>query len=82
MTVNEEVNALVTMGLDPLRFLAVPRIFGAMAVMPFLVIFFNIFALIGGALVITSFGYPLVTYIQKVQGSIQLGDMLAGCSRP
>ncbi|MGE4299639.1 MAG: ABC transporter permease [Desulfovibrionaceae bacterium] len=78
MTVNEEVNALATMGLDPLRFLAVPRIFGAMAVMPLLVIFFNLFALVGGALVITSFGYPLVTYIQKVHGSIQLGDMMGG----
>jgi len=78
MKVNEEVNALSTMGLDPVRFLAVPRVFGAMAVIPFLTMFFNLFALIGGSVVIMSFGYPFVTYVLRVQSALRLGDMWGG----
>jgi phospholipid/cholesterol/gamma-HCH transport system permease protein len=78
MKVNEEVNALTTMGLDPVRFLAVPRVFGAMAVIPILTMFFNFFALLGGAVVLMSFGFPFVTYVLRVQSALQLGDLWGG----
>ena len=78
MKVNEEVDALVTMGLDPIRFLAAPRIIATMGVMPILTTFFTVFALTGGAVVILSFGYPLVTYLNKVYASITLLDICGG----
>lgn len=78
MKVNEEVNALTTMGLDPVRFLAVPRVFGAMAVIPLLTMFFNLFALLGGAVVLMSFGFPFVTYVLRVQSALQMGDLWGG----
>jgi phospholipid/cholesterol/gamma-HCH transport system permease protein len=78
MQVNEEINALVTMGLDPVRFLVVPRVLSAMAVMPLIVMFFNFFALIGGGVVMVSLGYPVVTYSKQVVASVTLTDMVGG----
>ena len=78
MKVNEEVNALITMGLDPVRFLAVPKIIGAVIVVPALTVFFNLFALAGGAVVIRTFGYPLTTFLAHVQNSTQISDVIGG----
>lgn len=78
MTVNEEINALVTMGLDPVRFLVVTRVAAAMAMTPLLTIFFNLAGLVGGALVMLSLGYPLVTFVNQMQLYVTLGDFLGG----
>lgn len=78
MTVNEEVNALRTMGLDPLTFLAVPRVLATMLVTPVLTVFFNLFALLGGSIVVVNFGYSFATYILRVQSSLSLVDLWGG----
>ncbi len=78
MTVNEEINALKTMGLDPVRFLVVTRVLAAVAVTPILTIFFNLFSLVGGAVVMRSFGYPLVTYLHQLDVSVHVGDIVQG----
>jgi len=57
MKVREEIDAFVTMGLSPVNFLALPRIIAAMLMTPILSVFMTVFALIGGAVVITSMGY-------------------------
>lgn len=78
MTVNEEINALQTMGLDPVRFLVVSRVLAAMAMTPLLTLFFSLAGLVGGALVMLSLGYPLVAFLNQVQMSVTLGDMMGG----
>jgi phospholipid/cholesterol/gamma-HCH transport system permease protein len=78
MTVGEEINALVTMGLDPVRFLVVTRVVAAMAMTPLLTIFFNLAGLVGGALVMLSLGYPLVAFVNQVHMSVTLGDFTGG----
>jgi phospholipid/cholesterol/gamma-HCH transport system permease protein len=78
MKVNEEIDALTTMGLNPLGFLAVPRVLAAMAVTPLLTMFFNLFALAGGAVVVMGFGYSFTTYTQRVLASVTLGDVAGG----
>lgn len=78
MTVNEEINALQTMGLDPVRFLVVSRVLAAMAMTPMLTLFFSLAGLVGGALVMLSLGYPLVAFVNQVQLSVTLGDMIGG----
>lgn len=78
MKVNEELDALTTMGLDPLRFLAVPRVVSAVLVVPVLTLFAMLCGLVGGALVYLSLGFPLVTYILQIQSSVTFGDLLAG----
>ncbi len=78
MKINEELSALQTMGLDPLRFLIVPRMLAAMIMTPLLTIFFNLFSLLGGAVVMLSMGYPLVTYINQMGMALQSTDILGG----
>mgnify|MGYP003835662079 CR=1 FL=1 len=51
MMISEEVDALVTMGLDPTLFLAIPRILAAVIVVPILTLLSNLFAIAGGLVV-------------------------------
>jgi phospholipid/cholesterol/gamma-HCH transport system permease protein len=81
MKINEELDALSTMGLDPLRFLVVPRVLGAVLVTPLLTVFAILCGIIGGAVVLVSFGYPLVAYVNQLLsgvGGINLTDFLGG----
>jgi phospholipid/cholesterol/gamma-HCH transport system permease protein len=78
MKINEEINALTTMGLNPVKFLVVPRMFAAMLVMPFLTMFFILFSLIGGAIVMLSLGFPLITYINQITMSLSMADFAGG----
>ncbi|MBI1785422.1 MlaE family lipid ABC transporter permease subunit [Candidatus Sumerlaeota bacterium] len=78
MKVNEEVNALTTMGLDPVRFLVIPRVVAATLMTPLLSIFASLFGLIGGAIVILSLNYTLTTYINRVIASVDLFAFLSG----
>jgi len=78
MKVNEELDALTTMGIPPIRFLVVPRVLATVLVTPLLTMFTNLLALVGGAVVILSVGFPLVTYVEHVQGMIGLTDVAIG----
>ena len=78
MKVREEIDALTTMGLDSLRFLAVPRVIAAVAMTPLLAVFANLFGLIGGAVVMLSLGFTLTTYVNQILLSIDVGDLLGG----
>ena len=78
MKVNEELNALTTMGLDPVRFLVVTRVMAAIIVMPLLTMFADLFGLIGAAIVTCSLGYPLITFKNQVLASVHAGDLLSG----
>ena len=81
MKVNEEINALTTMGLDPVRFLVVTRVLAAIVMMPVLTLFSDLMGLVGGALVFLSFDFPLVTYVQEVLGAVKLSDLLGGLAK-
>jgi phospholipid/cholesterol/gamma-HCH transport system permease protein len=48
MKVTAELDALTTMGLNPIRFVVVPKLYAALLTMPFLVILSNVAGLIGG----------------------------------
>jgi len=81
MTINEEINALKTMGLDPVRFLVVTRVLATMLMTPLLALFFSLAGLVGGALVMLSLGYPLVTFVNQIKTSVALGDMMGGLAK-
>ena len=61
MKVNEEVDALMTMGLDPMTMLVLPRMIAAMLVMPVMTLALDIAGMLGMATVMRGFGFPLVT---------------------
>jgi phospholipid/cholesterol/gamma-HCH transport system permease protein len=78
MKVNEEIDALTTMGLEPVRFLVVPKLIAAVAVTPLLAVFADLIGVMGGSLVLLSLGYPLVTYVNQILYSVNYVDFLGG----
>jgi phospholipid/cholesterol/gamma-HCH transport system permease protein len=78
MKVNEEIDALNTMGLDPVRFLVVSRVIAALAMTPLLTIFSDLIGVMGGSLVLRSLGYPFVTYWNEVLSAVSYMDFLGG----
>jgi phospholipid/cholesterol/gamma-HCH transport system permease protein len=78
MKVNEEVDALVTMGLDPMTMLVLPRMIAAMLVMPVMTVALNIAGMLGMATVMRGFGFPLVTITAQVQNWVSVHDLYGG----
>ena len=66
MKVDEELDALTTMGLPPVRFLVVPRIAAAVLAMPVLTASAELAGLLGGALVLGVMNVPTVVYWDHV----------------
>lgn len=81
MKVSEELDALVTMGLEPVDFLVVPRLIAAVAMTPLLAIWAGFLGLIGGAVVMRSLGFPFVTYVIQVESAVTVSDMIGGLSK-
>jgi phospholipid/cholesterol/gamma-HCH transport system permease protein len=78
MIVNDEVNALMTMGLNPTRFLAVPKVLAAVFVVPLLTLYADFFAILGGLIVgIVGLDLTVYTYVQQTQDSIQIFDIVS-----
>lgn len=78
MKVNEELNALTTMGLDPVRFLVVTRIIAAVLMVPLLSFFADLIGVMAGGITMLSFNIPFVTYVNEVASAVDLKDVLAG----
>ena len=78
MRVNQEVDALQTMGLSPVRFLVTPRIIAAVLMTPLLVLFSDLVGMVGGALTMQSFSIPIVTFLKEIDSAVTMTDFLAG----
>jgi phospholipid/cholesterol/gamma-HCH transport system permease protein len=78
MTVNQEVDALTTMGLDPVRFLVTPRIIAALLMTPLLTLFADLISLLGGAITLQTFSIPFVTFVHEVESIVDFSDFMAG----
>ena len=51
MKVSEEIDALFTMGFDPIRFLVIPKMLASVMVVPILTLFSDLIAILGGMVV-------------------------------
>ena len=78
MKVNEEIDALTTMGLDPMNFLVVVRVMAALIVTPVLTIYADIISVVSGSIPLISMGYPIVTYYNRVIRAVDYIDLLSG----
>ena len=77
MVVNEEVDALKTMGFDPVRFLAVPKVLAAMMVVPILTIYSDFFGVLGGMIVgVTGMDLTVNTYLTQSIKTIKVFDII------
>jgi phospholipid/cholesterol/gamma-HCH transport system permease protein len=79
MRVNEEVDALRTLGQDPQRFLVLPRVMALLMVVPMLTVLADCIGCLGGLVIAVSYqGQPPATYLNQLRQAIHLSDMLTG----
>jgi len=81
MRVNEEVDALRTMGLDPMAWLVLPRVLAAMLVMPVLALIMNVTGLLGMGLVMGLLGFPPSAVLSQLVQWMSLGDVVGGLGK-
>jgi phospholipid/cholesterol/gamma-HCH transport system permease protein len=71
MMVNDEVDALLTMGFDPIRFLAVPKLIATVLVLPILTLYADLFGIVGGMIVgVMGLDLTPYTYLQASRRTI------------
>ena len=77
MMVNEEVDALTTMGFSPVRFLAVPKVLATLIVVPLLTLYADFFGILGGLIVgIVGLDLTAYTYLKETQTSLSVMDII------
>ncbi len=79
MQVNEEVDALRVMGIDPIRYLVAPRIVAVAFALPCLTLFADLVGVLGGALVASlSLDLTPTTFFNQVRKVLEVSDVMKG----
>lgn len=79
MTVNQEIDALTTMGLPPMEFLVMPRILALVLMVPLLCVYAILLGMLGGALVgVWMLDLGFMQYYQQTLYALRLMDFVAG----
>jgi phospholipid/cholesterol/gamma-HCH transport system permease protein len=79
MKVNEEVDALRTMGLGPMRYLVFPRLLALMLVLPLLSVLADGMGLLGGLIVaVTSLDLTATAYFNEIEKAVSTWDVTSG----
>ena len=79
MQVNEEIDALVTMGVSPIDYLVLPRTLALVLMMPLLCLYANFMGILGGVIVGTGLlDLPLKQYLVQTQTAVGLSDFMVG----
>ena len=81
MKVNEELDALKTLGLDPIRFLVVPRIAAAILLTPLLTFYATFLGIVGGALVALGLKFPLSLITHQLTSAVHISDIVFGLAK-
>lgn len=82
MQVNEEIDALKTMGLSPMEFLVLPRMIALILMMPLLCLYADFMGILGGALVsIGMFDLSFLEYFQQTRDRLDLTDFAVGVTK-
>jgi len=82
MQVNEEIDALSTMGISPMEFLVLPRLFAMVLMMPLLTLYSDLLGMMGGAIVgVGMMDITLVQYITQTQATLDLTNISLGIAK-
>lgn len=77
--ISEQIDALYTMRIDPVRYLVSPRIAASIVSFPLLTAFFDLIGIIGGYLTgVLLMGVNAGAYHYRVQSSIEMEDITGG----
>jgi len=78
MKVNNEVDALTTAGLNPMRFLVIPRVLAGILVAPILTIFSNLISVFAVCITMTMYKIPMIASYNGLLKTIHLNDIYSG----
>jgi phospholipid/cholesterol/gamma-HCH transport system permease protein len=79
MRITEQIDALTVMGLNPFRYLIVPKLLAGIVAMPLLAAIFNVVGIFGGYLVGGKLlGVSKGTYFGEMANYVDMGDVLGG----
>lgn len=82
MKVTEQIDAVRALGADPIKKLAVPRIFACVIVMPALAVLADVFALIAGSAVVNlEYEIPFEQFYRSAIETVTWGDFISGISK-
>ena len=82
MQVNEEIDALKTLGLSPIDFLVLPRTIALILMLPLLAIYANVLGILGGMLVaIFMLDISPLLYWNQTISAVTLNDVLLGIGK-
>ncbi|MGA2042103.1 MAG: MlaE family lipid ABC transporter permease subunit [Roseiarcus sp.] len=78
MKMREEIDALRTMGRDPLEVLVMPRVFALVVALPLLALIGSIAALVGGGIVAAIYGMEPSLFIARLREAVSISDFEVG----
>ncbi|MCZ6827373.1 MAG: ABC transporter permease [Gammaproteobacteria bacterium] len=79
MKVNEEIDALTTLGINPIDYLVTPRVFALIVMMPLLTLYGSLMGILGGLLVgLAMLDVSLVQYVSQTISSVHLNSLFGG----
>jgi phospholipid/cholesterol/gamma-HCH transport system permease protein len=81
MTVYDEINALRTMDIDPVRFLVMPRVVAATVALPILVLYSDFIGISGGAIIVKidpAITVPVRAYLDRMLEWVHFTDIVVG----
>lgn len=79
MVVTEQIEALRSMGLEPARFLVVPRLVALLVMLPLLTIFADVVSILGGMWIAQSYAHIAYdAFLASVRQSIDMSDVIKG----
>jgi len=82
MTISQEIDALRSMGIDPVRFLVVPALVAMAVMVPALVVMADFVALLGAGLYIApEIDITMAAYIDQTLAAITVDDVMHGVSK-
>ncbi len=82
MKANEEIDAIRTLGLDPMELLVLPRVFALLIALPLLTFVAMLSGMLGGAMVCAlSLDISPTRYVAILRDSIELRHFLVGISK-
>ena len=79
MVVTEQVEALTSMGLEPVRFLVVPRLLAMLLMLPLLTIFADVVSVLGGMWIAQTYAHISTdTFLTSARQTVGFEDVLRG----
>jgi phospholipid/cholesterol/gamma-HCH transport system permease protein len=79
MKVNEEVDALTTLGMNPIDYLVTPRVVALIVMMPLLTVYGSLMGILGGAIVgVAMLDVSMLQYASQTINSLHLNSLFGG----